>query len=145
MNLYNKKPTKKEMSPLIPTPMNPRLYLSTSSTQKIAKWIPDAHVSFSLVWVNILKSIFLFKHCSQISLTLYEHIAFMEAVYTFTKYWQHRWIIREKSYKRLANNNNLAFKIDTMHLIQTYWQFYFKTQMNYIPFSSFDHFTLLVG
>ena len=63
------------MSPLIPTSMNPRLYLSTSSPQKIAKWIPDAHVSFSLVSVNILKSIFLFKHSSQISLALYEHIA----------------------------------------------------------------------
>lgn len=109
----------------MPTSMNPRLYLSTSSTQKIAKWIPDAHVSFSLVWVNILKSILLFKHSSQISLALYEHIAFMEAMDTFTKYGQHRWIIRQKSYKRLANNNNLAFKIDNMHLIRTYSQFYF--------------------
>lgn len=113
------------MSPLIPTPMNPRLYFSISSTQRIAKWFPDAHVSFSLVWVTILKSIFLFKHSSQISLTLYELTAFMKAVDTFTKCGQHHWIIREKSYKRLANNNNLAFKTDTMPLIRTYWQFYF--------------------
>lgn len=126
--------------------MNPRLYLSTSSTQKIAKWIPDAHVSFSLVWVNILKSIFLFKHSSQISLTLYEHIAFMEAMDTFTKYGQHRWIIREKSYKRLANNNNLAFKIDNTDALDTnlLTVLFYRIQMNYMPFSSFDHSTLLV-
>ena len=52
---------------------------------------------------------FLYKHSSQISLTLCEHIAFMEAVETFTKYGQPTWIIRETNFKRLAQNNNLEF------------------------------------
>lgn len=44
----------------------------------------DSRCPYELIFWKV----FLFKHSSQISLTLYEHIAFMEAVDTFTKYGQ---------------------------------------------------------